>query len=169
MQILLRRGAVAVIRSCWTRGKGDWGGGSPPLGHLVALGSDFLGGAVFRDPPWPHLKPTRSVPSFSDSFPLAEDWGSKGCFRAQMITSFVRPGSRVSLVIQFPLQTSKRLVYLFLVNIPSRKQNCRTHVLMIFETKDCLLLTYCCVLFITLPAYISLPGLPLGSTPERVA
>ena len=94
MQILLSRGAVAVIRSCWTRGKGEWGGGSPPLGHLVALGSDFLGGAVFCDPPWPHLKPTHSVPSFSDSFLLAEDWGSKGCFRAQMITSFVRPGSR---------------------------------------------------------------------------
>ena len=95
MQILLSHKAVAVIRSCWTRGKREWGGVCLP--HSASGGSQFWLSGRSSLSPWSSLTTSEadfcSVPSFSDFFLLAEDWGSRGCFRAQMITSFVRPGS----------------------------------------------------------------------------
>lgn len=60
----------------------------------MPLGSDFLGGDLFcHYPPRPHLRPALdTVASVSDSFLLVEGLGSRGCFRAWMITRFVRPG-----------------------------------------------------------------------------
>ena len=95
MQILLSHPAVAVIRSCWTRGKREWGGVSLP--RSASGGSGFWLSGRNSLPPWSCLTTSEadscSVSSFSDSFLLVEDWVSRGCFRAQMITSFVRPGS----------------------------------------------------------------------------